>query len=277
MSTPGIAEPYVLTATRHGVMLVNRHDYYMGQAMIIYGECCEIESRFLHILLSKSGLVIEVGANMGIHTIPLAAHLAGQGRRMLVFEPQPVIFQQLCANLALNGLTNVRAFPYACGSKNGSVMFRTPDYRATGNFGGTEMQETAEDSSQCEVVQCARLDDLVPEGEVGLIKIDVEGFEEDVLRGSEAILSRCTPYLYIENDRTDKSPALIQWLFDHDYRLWWHIPPLFNPANFRGVAEDLYKGVSSFNMLGVHRSVNVSFRTLSEVTDPAFHPLLQHA
>jgi FkbM family methyltransferase len=51
---------------------------------------------------------------MGIHTVPLAQALQEQGRRLVAFEPQPVIFQQLCANLALNGLMNVTAWPFAC-------------------------------------------------------------------------------------------------------------------------------------------------------------------
>ncbi len=277
MTNVEVAAPYELTATRHGTMLVNRNDVYMGQALMLYGECCEIELQFLLTLIRRSGLIVEVGANMGIHTVPMGAQLAKENRMLFAFEPQPVIFQQLCANLALNGLTNVRALPYACGSENGPLMFEVPDYHSIGNFGGASMHSSLPASSRREVVQCVRLDAIVAEGEVGVIKIDVEGHELEVLKGSEGILERCHPLMYVENDRIEKSPALIQWLLDRDYRLWWHLPPLFNPENFRGVPENCYGNIRSVNMLGVHRSSKVPVEGPMEILDCDDHPLVRKA
>lgn len=271
-----VSEPYALTETKHGLMLVNKNDYYMGQALLAYGECQELELQFLLTLSKNPGLVVEVGANMGIHTVPLAAALAKAGRTLYTFEPQPVIFQQLCANLALNGLTNVRAFPYACGSKNGALMFDIPDYRKSGNFGSTEMKELQTASPKQEVVQCVCLDDLIGDGQVGLLKVDVEGFELEVLKGCKGLLARCHPFLYVENDRADKSPALIQWLLDHDYRLWWHIPTLFNPQNYRGVAENRYGLVVSLNMLGLHKSNKLQIGGMAEILDSNDYPIQKH-
>jgi FkbM family methyltransferase len=269
------AEPYQLVPSKHGPMLVNRHDVYMGQAYLKYGEYSELELQFLRIMLQFPGLVIEIGANMGALTIPLAAELARQGREMLVFEPQPVIFQQLCANLALNGLMNVKALPYACGKANGAVQFAVPDYRTRGNFGATEMQAGPVGAQRKETVQCVRLDDLVGSANVGVIKIDVEGFELDVLQGAVTTLERCKPVLYVENDRVEQSAALIQWLMDHDYQLWWHLPPLFNPDNHLGVKEDAYPGIHSINMLCVPRSRSANIEGLPQIVDTSFHPLIK--
>jgi len=271
------AAPYELTQTRHGVMLANRNDVYMGQALLLYGECCEIELQFLLALIHQPGIIVEAGANMGIHTVPMAAQLAKQNRTLYAFEPQPVIFQQLCANLALNALMNVRALPYACGSQNTALAFEVPDYNNIGNFGGTSMTGTMSgsvpESTHRETVQCVRLDALLTDGDVGVIKIDVEGLELDVLKGCEGILSRCHPLLYVENDRLENSPALIQWLFDHGYRLWWHCPPLFNPANFRGVVENCYRNIRSLNMIGIHNSMHIPVEGLIEILECNDHPL----
>ena len=266
-----VVAPYELTETRHGTMLVNRNDYFMGQSLLVYGECSELELMFLLALAKRPGLVVEVGANMGIHTIPLAAALAKEGRMLYALEPQPIIFQQLCANLALNGLTNVRAFPYACGRQNGALMFDIPDYKKPGNFGATRLQAVDETSSSREVVQCVRLDDLLGQALVGLLKVDVEGFELDVLKGCEDILGRCHPFLYVENDQVDKSPALIQWLFDHDYRLWWHVPPLFNPSNYRGVADNRYGEIRSVNMFGMRKGGPAQMGGMTEILDAHSH------
>lgn len=266
-----VAAPYELTETRHGTMLVNRNDYFMGQSLLAYGECSELELMFLLTLAKQPGLVVEVGANMGIHTVPLARALAREGRMLYAFEPQPVIFQQLCANLALNGLTNVRAFPYACGRQNGALMFEIPDYSKPGNFGATRLKSVEDAASRQEIVQCVRLDDLLGEALVGLLKIDVEGLERDVLTGCESILARCHPLLYVENDQVDKSPALIQWLFNHDYRLWWHVPPLFNPGNYRGVSENRYGTIRSVNMFGMRKGGPAQMGGMTEILDPHSH------
>jgi FkbM family methyltransferase len=272
MTNAPIAPPYQLSSTRHGTMLANSNDVYMGQAFLRYGECCEIEIRLLLSLLKIPGMVIEVGANMGVHTVPMATELARQGRSMLALEPQPIIFQQLCANLAINGLLNVSALSYACGKESGVVSFEVPDYRSRGNFGGTSMCARPTTPTRHETVPCIRLDDLVPTAAVGLIKIDVEGYELQVLEGSSDIIARSNPVLYVENDRVNQSPQLIQWLFDHNYQLWWHLPPLFNPENFFEVKENIYPNIHSSNMLCIPKLSNLFIKGLTRVADPFFHP-----
>jgi FkbM family methyltransferase len=276
---PAIAPPYQLVTTRHGVMLINRNDIFMGQSFLRYGECCQFEVDLLLRLIAPqgpaaTGLVIEAGSNMGVHTIPMARELASQNRSMRAFEPQPVIFQQLCANLALNGLMNVTALPYACGASPGTLSFQTPDYLSPGNFGGTAMSSTPAPSTQ--IVPCCPLDSFVHDAPVALIKIDVEGHELRVLQGAQGILSRSHPVLYVENDRIDQSPELIQWLFGQGYRLWWHITPAYNPDNFFHLQQNVYGDVSFVNMLGVHSSRSITIQGLPEITDPALHPFAPH-
>ncbi len=279
------APPYKLAPSRHGVMLVNTNDVYMGIAYLKYGECCQSETDLLLRLLQTSGMVIEVGSNMGVHTVPMALELQRHGRTMMAFEPQPIIFQQLCANLALNGVLNVTALPYACGAESGTVSFAVPNYRTLGNFGGTEMvapaassQPAAPMNTATHQVACFTLDSFVPQGKVALIKIDVEGFELSVLQGAVQTIERARPVLYIENDRASSSRQLIGWLLDRGYRLWWHTPLLFNPENRNGVHENLYPGIASFNMLCVPAGrvcpAEWQVQLLPEILEPCVHPAL---
>jgi FkbM family methyltransferase len=275
---PSAAFPYRLTRTRHGAMLVNCNDIYMGQSLLKYGECSEHEIELLLKYVERPGEVIEVGANMGVHTVPLAKQLARRGRSMMVFEPQRVVFQQLCANLALNGLMNVRAFHAACGKEGGEVSFPAPDYRRQGNFGRVAMSAPQEQPGETVTVPCYALDELVPEARVALIKIDVEGFELRVLEGARGILARSRPVLYVENDRVALSQELIEWLFAQDYRLWWHITRAYNPNNFLGDAENIYGQTAFFNMICLHgdsldRDGLAALDGLAEITDASAHPL----
>jgi len=271
METMEVAKPYQIVKTRHGWFLANYEDVYLGRALLLYGEYGEFEAQMLDQLVRPDKDVIEVGANIGTHTVPMARKLAATGRRLLAVEPQPVIFQNLCANLALNGLFNVAAENAACSNVPGWLSFSAPDYRQQGNFGGISMQLDGVGSQR---VRAQRLDDLLPPNfDVGLIKIDVEGFERLVLEGAQGTLTRFRPFLYVENDRLEPSKALIEWLWAADYALWWHIPMLFNPDNFAGNAENVYGNVASFNMVGMPKERQVVMQGFMPVEDADAHPL----
>jgi len=268
-----VAAPYQLVQARHGWILANPHDFFLGRAMIEYGEYGEIESQFLLGLLSvRAGKVVEIGANVGLHTIPMAKALAQARREMIVFEPQQFLFQNLCANLALNGITNVTAWPLACGNKNEQVYFPLPDYLNNGNFGGVSVSNQASNGGVA--VTCVRLDETIGQARVGLLKIDVEGYELFALQGAEQTLMTSRPIVYVENDRVEKSQALIEWLWAHNYQLFWHISPLFNPDNYFKAAQNIYGKLASFNMLGVPRELNIAVEGLQEITNAALHPFL---
>jgi FkbM family methyltransferase len=275
MNKLNVAPPYCLVQSRHGWILANLNDTYMGAAITTYGECNEMELAVILALTLHPGLVVEVGANMGIHTVPLARTLQWRGRRLVAFEPQPIVFQQLCANLALNGLMNVTAWPYACGEEQGVVTFPRPNYRKTGDFGGVSMSNSIPVAGDaCVQAPCVRLDDMLQDEPVGLLKIDVEGFELRVLKGSCALIKRSRPLLYVENDRVERSEELIEWLWGMGYNLWWHTPLLFNSHNFFQVVHNFYGATASFNMLGVPREVSLEVPDgLMRIEDSSHHPL----
>ena len=264
---------YRLVRARHGWMLANPSDFYIGQALIEYGEYNELEAEFLLQCFVKPGRIIEVGANVGSHSVGLAKAAAARGERMEVFEPQPVIFQNLCANLALNGLVNVRAWPFACADEAGTVSFDEPDYGCAGNFGGVSMQREVSASGRRITVPCVRLDDVLGDDPVSLVKIDVEGFELSVLQGAAASLVRWQPILYVENDRVEASRTLIEWLWEKGYRLFWHVPPLFNSQNFCAKTANRFGNVASFNMLCMPVESPIKVDGMEEIVDASLHPL----
>jgi FkbM family methyltransferase len=263
--------PYRLVQARHGLMLANPNDFYIGNALLQYGEYNEIEAELLRQLLVKPGCVVEVGANIGSHTVALARLAATQRRVVHAFEPQPFVFQNLCANLALNGLQNVRAWPMACGESATTLYLSPPDYLQQGNFGSVSVRTQADAGTIA--VPGVALDDFHDLGEVALIKLDVEGFELSALHGAQRLLTRHRPLLYLENDRVEQSPALIEWLWSQNYALWWHIAGLFNPRNYLNNPENIYGNVASFNMLGIPREMALPVTDLTPVTDAHAHPL----
>lgn len=265
-----LATPYKLIQARHGLFLANPGDLYIGRALLKYGEYSELEWQLLEPLMFSGKDAIEVGANIGAHTVPMARKLAHMGQRLLAVEPQPVIFQNMCANIALNALFNVQAENAACSDVSGWLTFQALDPRHENNFGGVRMQI---DGSGNQRVRAVKLDDLVAaDFNAGLIKIDVEGFEQKVLEGATKTITRCRPFIYLENDRVESSSSLIEYLWAADYALWWHLPRAFNPNNFAQNSINIYGDVVSFNMLAAPKELSLNL-SLPAVESADQHPL----
>ncbi len=262
-----------LVRGRHGWYLAGENDVFIGRALIHYGEFSELEWMLLQRYCNANDTVVEVGANIGAHTVSFAKAVSPRGR-VVAIEPQPVIFRMLCANLALNGLLNADTHQCGCGAADGTMSVPSLDYEAENNFGGASL-EPYDDARPADAVPVRRLDDVLKtQRRVDLIKIDVEGMETDVLKGGAAVIERFRPTLYVENDQVEKSRALIETLMGMGYRMWWHLPLLFNGDNYYGERNNLYDRIASFNMLCIHRSNAAAPPAGSmEITDATWHPL----
>jgi FkbM family methyltransferase len=246
--------PVRLKQCRHGLFMYNALDQYVGRSLDVYGELCEFETILFRSIVKPGMVAIDVGANIGAHTVSLAKFVAPAGS-VIAIEPQIVVFQMLCGNVAINNLNNVTTLWSAAGEKSGSIKVPQLDYNVEGNFGGLSLESQRSGYS----VPVLVLDSLQVQ-RCDFIKIDVEGMERDVLKGAKKLLQKFKPILYVENDRVDKSEALIRHLLDLDYRLYWDIPPLFNPDNYFGEKKNVFvddgKPTSSFNMLCIHKTTN---------------------
>ncbi|MEM7190829.1 MAG: FkbM family methyltransferase [Pseudomonadota bacterium] len=259
---------YRLIDCRHGRFLINPNDRYMGQSMLTYGEYSELEWTLLDQLVPKNGIVIEAGANMGTFTVPLAKK-AGANGLVYAFEPQTILFQQLCANLALNDLVNVQACNAGCGAKEEWLPVVRLNPATVNNFGGVSL-ELLSGKSQTRV-RVERLDDALDPPRLDLIKADVEGMELDVLQGAAELIAKFRPTLYLEA-HDDDAPALITHLQELEYDLHWHLPPMYNPANHFGEAKNIFGQIISFNMLATPTERAVNVNGARKVAGPDDHP-----
>ena len=235
-----------LRRCRHGIMLYNLNDTHLGTMLDLYGEYSEAEADMFRHFLKAGMTAVEVGANIGAHTLALAGLVGRQGR-VLAFEPQRVVFQMLCANLAVNAIEHVEAHWAAVGSAPGTITVPRVSGTERANFGGL-----AAGGAQGDEVRLLALDSLeLPACD--FLKIDVEGMEHDVLLGARKTIGRLRPTISVENDREEKSPALIRALWDLDYDCYWDIPRYIHVPNFRGNTENIFPTMSSFNLLCLPR------------------------
>jgi FkbM family methyltransferase len=257
----GSETSYRIKRCRHGTMLYNVNDRFVGEALHRYSEYCEAELQVLLQLVRPGDTVVEAGANIGCHSVPIAKALQPNGA-LVAFEPQRLTYQLLCANLALNGLWNVYSRNAAAGRAPGQISVPLLDPGSVQNFGGLSLVG----SEKGEPVPIETIDGFSL-ASCRMIKADVQGMEADVLAGAEATIKRCRPILYVENDDPKTSAALIRQIQGYGYKIWDHRPPLFNPANKAGVAENIYPDVGSLNMLCVPQEVSVKIG-LREIRNP---------
>ena len=230
---------------RHGRMLYNINDIYVSRSLDLYGEYSEGETNLFAQIVQSGDIVVEVGANIGTATVFFARRVAPTGV-VIAFEPQRVVFQMLCANVALNALTNVNAVQQAVGAERGSINVPMIETNVPNNFGGLEL--IAANAPRGQLVQLVRIDDLRL-SRLKLLKVDVEGMELAVLQGAAETIRALRPVLYVENDRADQSPALVKFIDALGYDAYWHRPPMFNQHNFFANTHNVFPGIVSINMV----------------------------
>lgn len=245
---------------RYGYVILNKNDVYLTRAFMNYGECNELELSFMRQILKKGDTVFDIGANIGNHSMFFSQQVGNTGK-VYSFEPQPQLFYMLCGNLALNSITNVMPFNKGAGKEDGYLWMPNVDYSLKSNFGGLSLQTKQEGLR----IPITTLDCFIDIDRVDLIKIDVEGMEHEVVSGAKEIISKFKPFLFVENDRADKSENLVKLIRSLGYKLHWVVTPLYNPNNFTNNTENVFPSVYVKNMFCHHESVDPLLMDLQEI------------
>ena len=131
-------------------------------------------------LLKPDSVVVDVGAYIGLYTVAIAKRLGSVGR-VIAFEPDPDSFAALKAHVQLNRVySRVELVQAAASAENGTLQFEAGKHSMS-RIAGEQAQDT-------HLVRAVRLDTVLAGKRVDVLKIDVEGFEEQVVRGASGIL-----------------------------------------------------------------------------------------
>lgn len=142
----------------------------------------------------------DIGANVGIWTVLLASH--PKVSKVVSFEPSPSNLSFLRHNISINGVEDkVEIVEAAVSDAPGTAFFNNEGSGAT-----MRLSDSGKFS-----VSTVTLDDIGNNLQIGLIKIDVEGFEPAVLDGAWQTIERCLPHLYIEYSISQATMAGKSW------------------------------------------------------------------
>lgn len=248
---------------RHGWMQYFIHDQFVGRSLDEYGEYSEAECTLFNEMLTPGNVVLEAGANIGAHTIFLSKKVRSSGK-VLVFEPQPHVFKTLNGNVAINECWNVDSFQMGLGAEPRTMA--TPAYYLDREISMGSISLTTPNPEHLQYLVPVITIDSLNLPQLNLLKVDVEGMEHDVLFGAKDTISRCRPFLYIENDRQDKSPQLLELIFSLGYRIWWHLPKMFSGNNFFKNPKDVFPhNMVSINLFCIPQELEVEVQNFTPV------------
>lgn len=253
---------------RHGRFHYNINDTYVGRSLRLYGEWAESEVHAFTQIVRAGDVVLEAGANIGTHTVPLS-RLAGATGCVHAFEPQGLAHQLLCANLVTNGCTNTRSYQVALGATGGELCLPDVPPDAMNNFGGIGALAASEST----VLVPMQTVDMLNLPRLDFLKVDIEGYELELLKGAAQTLARCRPIAFVESANPytgDCSAALRDHFVALGYRCWHYITPLFNARNYDAYPFDEFKGLWSFDLLCVPGEAGEVTGLYDAQTHPAF-------
>jgi len=234
---------FVLAASDHGTMIVNRFDYRMVDErsgigvgfQILEGGSFDPQEVDMALSLLRlrrkyfgDGVIaLDCGANIGVHTIEWAKSMSGWGQ-VIAIEAQERVFYALAGNIAINNCFNARAIHAAVAAEPGTMHIPTPDYLSPGSFGSLELRrrertefigQPVDYSNEYAVPIRTMSVGSLALPRIDLIKIDIEGMELEAIEGAAESLARLHPILIVESIKSDQT-KLRQILTGHGYRLF---------------------------------------------------------
>ena len=209
-------------------MYVDLNDI-IGYRTALTGQWDDTALRVIQVFSSKNTLYIDIGANIGLTSIPIAK----LGYETIAIEPNPVALNLITRNIALNSPSKFYLFPFALGSSSENVEM-IDLFMPQGNLGASSTNANWSPGLESLVrfsVPRISLDKVVTflfsksklaECENLIIKLDVEGQEDSVMEGSENLISEKRPIVIFENNppKSSQKESVRFWSNWSDYRFF---------------------------------------------------------
>jgi FkbM family methyltransferase len=172
--------------------------------------------------IKKKDTVLDIGANIGYYAL-LSAKLVGERGKIYAFEPSKIIFEKLVKNITHNKLKQIQPELKGCGSENKFIELTV--YPEQLGYSRITTDKKSKIKKIKEKINIIKLDDYLNE-KISFIKIDVEGYECEVITGLKQTITKYKPTIIIEfspifynsKDKLKKSHDLIDYLMKN-YKL----------------------------------------------------------
>ena len=149
----------------------------------------EVDENFLRSYLKPADVVVDIGANIGFHSLVSSVTVGPKGKVYSV-EAHPKTYKALCGNVKFNGFNNIKTYNLAAGEKQGHITFSDKKQ---------DDRNSVASNSKGIKVEMKPLDSMdINDSPIGLLKVDVEGYEKFVFEGAEKLMEN-TLCIYYES------------------------------------------------------------------------------
>jgi FkbM family methyltransferase len=253
------------TVENYGYVYKGRTGELIDDCVLTFGAWEKFMLFFMDDYTRAAGIqdtaFVDVGANTGTHTLFMAPRI----KEVHAIEPFPPVLKRLHANLALNKFANIRVHEVGFGEKDDTIPFYAPDESNTG--GGTFRPGDKEKTlhGKLRVVAGDEYFKGVTMAPVGLIKMDIEGYEEPALKGLRATIERHRPLVIVEVTTKNHQVAgtiasfdQLRGLFPANYEFLMfeeaqrqYLDGNYDVRDFAPVADHFFKNEKQKNLIAV--------------------------
>lgn len=171
---------------------------------------------YISTFIPKNKNMMDIGSNIGIYSI-IYNYILDKNTKIYAFEPQEKIYNCIVNNITLNNCDKIIAYNYGLSDKN-EVKYMNANYDTKDNFGAFRIVDNEDISNKLLKIE-TKIGDELNLTNIGFIKIDVEGYELEVLNGLKNTISRDMPYILIEIHQSSKNcNRTIKYIYDFGYR-----------------------------------------------------------
>ena len=262
-----------LVNAKHGDFMFYNYDEFVGMSIREYGEWSEKLLQKILLLLNESDYVVDIGSHVGLMTIPIAKKIGDKGL-VYSFEPQKMIYNLQCGNLALNNIKNVEIFNAAMGKSTGEIFVDDIDYAKVGNFGGFGIKKDYDYSKFIKTndkktmkVEVKKLDQFLSLKKCNLIKLEAELLEKEILQGGLKFLEKFRPIIVSENN-PNCPYELNKYLMSKNYKLFWFEYNFFNQNNYFINSNNYFKNSGKFYIFAFPKEKEIEINDMVEILKP---------
>jgi len=265
----------LVTECKYGPMAYFKTDDPIGTCLYYYGEWAEQEFDVIDKLVTQTSNCIDLGANIGTHTIWLSKKC--YKGYIFSIEPQFYIFQLLNTNIILNDATNCIPINSFVMNETGSIkvfaLIAPPEPNLKVNYGEFNIRKFANENGI--ETKITKLDDVhIHNKKIDFIKMDCEGSEKEVLISGEKLITKDKPHMYLEFNGKEGNDEVLCTLNDLGYNCYWHVYTKYNKNNYKNNELNVYLAIDQqdtkpsidliekfyeANMICIHKDSDIVF------------------
>jgi FkbM family methyltransferase len=207
------------------------NDIGISEELLMFRTHEPLSTKLLSSLLKNGMYCLDVGSNIGYYAC-LESNAVGNTGKVISIEPSPINFKYLKKNIELQNMSNTEVYNFACGNENNKIEFLISDRSNWSRVATDKFVDAPPDAILKTItVPVKTIDSIVVEKSLprlDFIRMDVEGYEINIVEGMHKTLDKFKPLLHMEVHLfllgISETKKLLQNIQKHGYEILYYIP-----------------------------------------------------